>query len=264
MSYSIYYARAFVSVGDKYIPLANSGSNNCFELCGGREIPEKNWGILNWKRPGQALFTENEIRAIAKDYDEYNQESGMIFKSRHRLFEPGEFERWVINGMRSAYTVEEYHSFGNRFYVLDYSPSDIRKWVKHPFSKTDELLDLLGELKATHEISIKMYNNRDVYRPVMCRAKGKSLNVRELLEYYILVGEGIRQPIQGRTVYFVKLTRTGFKYVHHKDSSCVKIFRTERDAARYIGKYSARLNPFAAFKPVRMVNDIAQSEVVSA
>lgn len=249
MSYSIYYDRAFVRVGDRYIPLANSGSNNCFELKGRREVPEKAWGILNWKRAGQALFTEAEIREIAKDYDEYNQESGMIFKSRHRVFEPGEFERWVIGGMKNAFTVEEYHSFGNRLYVLDYSPEATDKWTRHYFSSTNELIALLDRFAEAREISIKMDNNREVHRPIKHRSRGLGLRAGMMTECYILAGEGKSQSLFGCTIYFLNLTRSGFQYTFDKDCCLLKAFRTEHDANRYIGKYAARLEPYAVFRP---------------
>lgn len=249
MSYSIYYDRAFVRVGDKFIPLVNSGSNNCFEFKGNREVPEKNWGILNWKHEDQAMFTEVEIHEIAKQYDQYNQESGMIFKSRHRVFGHGEFERWIVGGMKNAYTVEEYRSFGNSFFVLDYSPNEIDKWVRHPFSTTAELLELLDRFDGKREISIKLSDNREVYRPKNYLPRGRGLKPGDLPEYYVLGGEGVDKALKGLTVYLVKLRPNGIRYLTRKDSHSLKVFRTECEAERYYKKYESRLKPFAMFKP---------------
>jgi hypothetical protein len=195
------------------------------------------------------LFSAAEIHEIAKEYDHYNQDSGMIFKSRNRAFGPGEFERWIVGGMRNAYTVEEYRSFGNSFFVLDFSPPDAGKWLKHPFSTTDELMDILGRLSGKREISIKLAYNREVYRPVKHRSPKRRLRAEDLPEYYILSGVGKSPDIQNRTIYFVKLTRRGFQYVSYRDSSAVKVFRTEREAQKYAEKYARRLDPFAAFSP---------------
>jgi len=145
MSYQIYYDRAFIRVGDKFIPIINSGSNNCWQYYNRREVPEKSWNVLNWKRDYQFLFSESEIKDIARDYELNNQKSGMDFKSRNRCFENGEFERWIINGIKNAYTIEEYVSFGNRFFVLDYSPAETEKWKKHSLKTTTELLKILEE-----------------------------------------------------------------------------------------------------------------------
>ena len=72
MSYSIYYERAFIRIGDKFIPLVNYGSNNCWENHNGREVPEKNWNVMNWQRENQFLFTAPELRELARIYDVYN------------------------------------------------------------------------------------------------------------------------------------------------------------------------------------------------
>ena len=250
MSYSIYYDRAFVRVDDQFIPMVNSGSNNCFEIRGNLQIPEKDWSVLNWKRRGRVMFSPDEIREIAREYDQYNQESGMIHKSRYRQFEPGEFERWVINGMKRAHTVEEYRSFGNGLYVLDYSPSETSEWRKHSFSTTAELKEILSSLSAVQEIDITLSDNREVYRPVNQRSRGHSLRASDLESYYVLAGEGISRSIQGQTIYFVKMTRRGFQHISDRNSSAVKVFRTEREAIRYVGRYKDRLKPFAIFKPV--------------
>ena len=44
MSSEIFYDKAFIRVGEKYIPIVNHGSSNCFDIDRrGREIPEKRW-----------------------------------------------------------------------------------------------------------------------------------------------------------------------------------------------------------------------------
>jgi hypothetical protein len=249
VSYSIYYDRAFVRVEEKFIPLANSGSNNCYQFYNNREVPEKNWNVLNWKRSSQIIFSAEEIREIAKDYDSYNQTSGMLYKSRNRAFAPGEFERWVVNGMKNAYTIEEYYSFGNSFYVLDYSPEQTKDWREHRFKTTTELLDIIRQLGEVVEIEVKMENNRAVYRPVKHRQHGHTLNANDLQEYYILAGEGKSEDIQGQTIYFAKLTRYGFRYFSYRNSNGIKIFRSAHEAERYAKKYAKRLEKFATFKP---------------
>ena len=47
MSSEIYYDRAFIRVGDRFIPVVNHGSSNCFDFdARGREVPEKHWSVL--------------------------------------------------------------------------------------------------------------------------------------------------------------------------------------------------------------------------
>ena len=233
MSYQIYYDRAFIRVGDKFIPIINSGSNNCWQYYNGRDVPEKNWNVLNWKREYQFLFSESEIKEIARDYDLYNQESGMIFKSRNQCFAPGEFERWIINGMKNAYTVDEYVSFGNSFYVLNYSPEEIKNWQKHSFKTTTELMKILDDLKDVRSKDIKLWNNREVYRPKLKRNKKKPLRAADFTEYFVLKGECREQPI-----YFIKLNRKGgFQYLSYFTNGFIKVFKSEKTALAYLNKY---------------------------
>jgi hypothetical protein len=116
-------------------------------------------------------------------------------------------------------------------------------------------LDILSRLGTVKEVNIKLGNNREVYRPVNHKPRGHALRSDNLPEYYILAGEGKSRELQGRTVYFAKLTRGGFRYLPYPNVSAVKVFRTERDASRYAEKYAARLNHFAAFRPALVTKE---------
>lgn len=97
MSSEIYYDRAFIRVGDRFIPVVNHGSSNCFDFdAHGREVPEKHWSVLNYTFHGRQLFTEEEIRQIAAVYEAANSDNrDGIRKSRNRSFGVGEFGRWM-------------------------------------------------------------------------------------------------------------------------------------------------------------------------
>lgn len=165
MSYEIYYDRAFIKVNEGLIPLVNQGSNNTWEIGRhGRDIPEKNWQVLNWHRRSQLIFSKEEIEAIATDYEEISQSSGTCFKTRYRPFEAGEFGRWILCGFRSAYTVEEYIRYGNQLEINDYS-GEYGNWRQYPFSNTAELLALVEKLKGRPLLNVHFLDNRQVYRP---------------------------------------------------------------------------------------------------
>lgn len=122
MSSEIYYDRAYIRVGDRFIPVVNHGSSNCFDFdaCG-REVPEKHWSVLNYTFHGRQLFTEEEIRQIAAIYEAANSDNrDGIRKSRNRSFDVGEFGRWIMNGMKTAHTMEEYRACGNTVVVVEY------------------------------------------------------------------------------------------------------------------------------------------------
>jgi hypothetical protein len=249
MSYSIYYERAFIRIGDKFIPLVSCGSNNCWERINGRDVPEKNWNVMNWQRENQFLFTAPELRELARIYDEYNQSSRMIYKTRYKCFEQGELERWIMNGINRAFTVEEYISFGNDFYVLDYSSEKTKDWKRHPFSTTDELLKILDALNDVKRKEIKIKNNREVFRPVAHRNPKKKLNPAELPEYYVL-----KAVHDGQKVYFTKLLKRSIHFAY-VTNSCIRVFAKEEGALKYLKRNQNRLqNERIFFAPERIVN----------
>ena len=165
MGYSIYYSRAFIRVGDQYVPLVCSGASNCADWYKGRLVSEKNWGVLNWNRRGQVLFSEPGIHEIAKDYERLNQEGGMCFKSRNRPFDYGEFEQWIIGGMKRAHTIDEYCSAGNTLNVVDYPNGMVERWRIQPFSTEEEMLNIIGQFGAGHDFDIS-FSGREITRPI--------------------------------------------------------------------------------------------------
>lgn len=67
MSSEIFYDKAFIRVEEKYIPVVNHGSSNCFEFDSrGREIPEKTWSVLNHPYMERMLFTADEITELTR------------------------------------------------------------------------------------------------------------------------------------------------------------------------------------------------------
>ena len=225
MSSEIFYDKAFIRVEEKYIPVVNHGSSNCFEFDSrGREIPEKNWSVLNYPYPEQMLFTAEEIQKIADFYEEVSMSNrGGTKKSRNRAFEENEFRRWILSGMKSAYTVEEYAEFGNRVIVIDYSED---RWMKYAVPTTEALLDKIQELEG-HQITVGFWNNRHVNRPTMRRGKGQPFDFNSLPEYYVLLGK------QG---YFVKRSsrRIWFAQNVRSTHSAIRKFKTEKAAQKYL------------------------------
>lgn len=243
MSYEIYYDRAYIRVGDKYIPLVNEGSNNCWEYSffSGREVPEKSWQVLNWQHRGQLLFTAEEIRGQAAIYEEVSQRQGMCYKTRNKSFAGGEFGRWIVNGMKTAYTIEEYISFGNALSIHDYSVWENRK--DYPFRSTEEFLALLEQLQGSTALNVHFENRREVCRPALRRAKPQPFDHSALAEYFVLKFD---------LGYFVKLRRCGgFIYTFDAAGNTTRKFLKASDAEKYLAKYQERLSrPFAVERVV--------------
>lgn len=233
MSYEIYYDRAFVRVGDGFVPLVNQGSNNTWDLSySGRYVPEKSWQALNWRDCGKLIFSAEEIREIAKDYERISQESGTCFKTRNRAFQPGELERWILCGMKRAYTVEEYTSFGNRLYLHDYTDSDTKSY---PIRTTDELLELIRKMPDGRELNLCFQDERSVLRPTQKRKQRQRVNFAQLDEFHV---------IRYKSVYFYKWTKHGFQAMPYP-SSAMK-FESEKKAQKYLDKYKDRFSPVLA------------------
>lgn len=229
MSYEIYYDRAFIRVNDLYAPIVNQGSNNCWEynFFAKRDVPEKYWEVLNWRDRSRLLYTEEEVREIAKDYERIGQESGTCFKSRHRPFAPGEFERWILCGLKSAFTIEEYVAAGNSLEINDFSEEKIKDWKLYPFSTTEEFLALIDTLKGRPLLNIHFGYNRQVYRPVK-----KPVYHERPEEYYVL--------FNGKS-YFCKLARRSCYITNNFQNDAVRVFTTEHAAQKYLEKHEPRL-----------------------
>ena len=218
------YDRAFIRVGDRFIPVVNHGSSNCFDFdAHGREVPEKHWSVLNYTFHGRQLFTEEEIRQIAAVYEAANSDNrDGIRKSRNRSFGVGEFGRWIMNGMKTAHTVEEYRACGNTVVVVEYTEPI---WKKHVVYTTEKLLDKLNDLDG-NPISVSFWDDRTVTRPPT-RRKNDLLNHNDLTEYYVLrAAQGFFVKRSSRRIWFArKIPPT---------AASVRKFGTEKAAQRYL------------------------------
>ena len=221
MSSEIFYAKAFIRAGDRFIPVANHGSSNCYDFDSrGREIPERHWSVLSYPFRGRLAFTAEEIKQIAAAYEEANTENrGGTCKSRNRAFEVGEFERWILAGLKSAHTVEEYRAYGNSVVVIDYE----RNWSKASIASTAELLSLLEQRESAH-ISIGFADDRHIFYPKTSSRK-QPFDFSALDRYYVLQSEqGIFVKRSSRRVWATLIAQ----------AECVKKFRTEAEAQKYL------------------------------
>ena len=224
MSSEIFYDKAFIRVDDRYIPVVNHGSSNCFDFDSrGREIPEKHWSVLNYTRRDSQIFTADEMQHIAKVYEAASMGNrGGTRKSRNRSFEEGEFGRWILAGMKSAHTVEEYKEYGNTVVVIDYSDS---YWRKHSVFTTAELMEKLKELEG-RSISVSFWDDRHVTHPPM-RRKGQPTDFSSLPEFYVL------SAMQG---YFVKRSSRHIWFARNQKPTNpgIRKFKTEKAAQKYL------------------------------
>jgi len=224
MSSEIFYDKAFIRVDDRFIPVVNHGSSNCFTFdCRGREIPEKHWTVLNYTHRDQQIFSAAEMREIAAVYEEASvRNRGGTRKSRNRSFEEGEFGRWILAGMNSAHTVEEYSRYGNTVTVIDYTEDS---WKRHCVSTTEELLEKLKELDG-QSISVSFWDDRHVKHPPT-RRKGTPTDFSKLPEFFVL---------RANTSYFVKRSSRRLWFIRQGPYgvSSARKFRTQKAAQKYL------------------------------
>ena len=226
MSSEIFYDRAFIKVPGGYIPIVNCGSSNCFDISWtGREIPEKHWIVLNYPNYGKMVFTAEEMQGVAEVNEAINMDNrGGTRKSRYRSFDEGEFGRWILAGMKTAHTVEEYSKHGNTVILLDRSEE---MWRKIPIHSTDELLEKLQEYHGRRDFDIGFDNDRHVTHPPV-RSKGQSFDFSTVSEFYVLYS--------AKQGYFVK--RSSKRIWTFKNAgphaSSVRKFKTEKAAEKYL------------------------------
>lgn len=143
-------------------------------------------------------------------------------KSRYRSFEEGEFGRWILAGIKSAHTVEEYAEYGNTVTVVDYTESN---WCRYCVATTEALLLKLEELKG-RIISVSFWDDRHVTHPPMKR-KRRPTDYRVLPKFYVLKAtSGYFVKRSSRRIWFTKQKPTGI--------SSERKFKTERAAQKYL------------------------------
>ena len=229
MSSEIFYDKAFILADERYIPIVNHGSSNCFDFDSrGREIPERYWSVLSYPFHGRLIFTAEEIKQIAAAHETANTENrGGTLKSRNLAFEVGEFGRWILAGLKSAHTVEEYRASGNSVIVIDYD----RNWSRASITSTAELLALLEQREGDH-IGISFADDRHICRPTKTR-KEQAIDFSQLDRYYILQSE------QG---FFVKRSSRRVWITLTAKAGSVRKFRTEAEAQKYLQDNQAFLS----------------------
>lgn len=241
MSYQIYYNKAFIKVNDKIVPMVNSGSNNCWEVnFNNREIPEKNWSVLNHTDSSRVLFTADEVVDIANYYERISQESGICYKSRYKCFEAGEFGHWITCGIKNALTVEEYVAYGNVINIVncDGKFAD-RKWYE--VKTTEEFLATLENLKGSKSIDVQFENNREVIKP---KREPKNVRIRNSgKRCYVLKLDSEKGS------YFCSFRKNNITLCGNPSYEFVRTFATEKAALKYLEKYKDRLSRYR-FVPV--------------
>lgn len=245
MSSEIYYEKAFISIGDRFIPLVCRGSTNAYEFnAHGHEAAERYWSVLDLPYRGRLLFTSDELQKIAETYEGFSSGNrGGMRKSRNSAFEAGEFQRWFLAGLKNAHTLEEYRQFGNSIILTD------RHTQKTTYTATTDAflaaLSRMGELN----VDIRFDSCRSFYHPPRVSKQSK---FDKLKQFYVL---------KAWSGYFVKRTRHGVMAIRTDDPTVatVRKFRTKQAAQKYMEENA----PFFSHVPFS-VECVRPKEVVKA
>ncbi len=230
MGIEIVYDRAFIKADDAYIPLLQTGSSNCWDILpSGRYVPEKNWSCFRGLH-NNFKHSLSEIEAAADIFSTPNTWGEYWHISRNRTFSGKEQARkWFMNGVKSAFTVQEYTEFGNNLYlsVLDFSSKTVERVVDVRITTTQQLLtELENALKTLQKQQVLRlgFRNRDINRP---------RHVKPEREKKVLTKAYCIQTKSNCFLYKVK--KYGFKVVLYPDTA--KKFRTQTQAQKYLAKY---------------------------
>lgn len=232
MGYSIIYDRRSVKLKDgSYILMMQTGSNNCFEIRNGREIPEKYWvglHLMNEKAGDISCSLEQMKARIA----EFATDFGSVAKSRGNFFQSEEeMRKYLEGGLKRPFTFDEYRRAGNTFQVSCWDRE------KHRI----ECCNVNSEEEMTAKV--KEYVANPNYECVNIKFEGR--------EFYPVQSYGHRQPKEKATHgYLICATdefgnKTFFKrktpkYLHFTSAaSNARIFKNESQAQKFIDSLPA-------------------------
>lgn len=222
MGYSIIYDRRSVKLNDgTYILMMQTGSNNCYEVRNGREIPEKYWVGLHLvnEKAGEINCSlqqmKNRIAEFATCYGSVAKSRGNFFQSEEEL------RKYLEGGLKYPFTFDEYKTAGNTFQVSC--------WDKEQRKIVGQVVYTEEQMKATIN---KFVSNPD-YECVNIKFLGRDLSKpkAKLMHEYIIsaIDElGIKTYYKKKTSKYLRFTVQSIKA--HK-------FAKESQAQKFIDSF---------------------------
>jgi len=251
MSYTIFYDKAFIKIETKilkennviidekindeflYIPLVLFGDNNVYTSnYKGRKVPVKDWGCL-FKG---LLFTKQKIIDLANDLESLGYEH---YKSRGKRFPHGTFSKWIINGTRTAKTIEEWIDIDktNDITICCKNYNNFQTQLNSYPKNSIQLAQSINQLQSFLLIETLDENNNDYINIRFLQDKVtkqvwriKKKRAKELVHsFFALIDENGNG--------FVRKTKYGHKYITNLDSHWLKGFKNFKKAESFYNKY---------------------------
>lgn len=231
MSYTICYDRRIFKVGeDKYITMLLCGDNNVYTIVRNREVASKEWYAFSYK--GEFVLSKETLELLADDLGD----TDCLARSRYNFFskDEKEFKKWILSGLRNAITVEEAVSYSrrNRFIIERSDDRNIFSYAE----TTEELLDRINLFKNEgHPFSLSL--DCMEFKP-----KKRTITPKEkkLYEKFFVIQVAPNGEFEEYRRYLCSLGRNNFRHYHRPDLAVVKKFKTEKEAQRYVDKYTDR------------------------
>ena len=265
MSHQIIYNRLFIKAIDKdnsvlYIPMVLSGANNCTQINDkGREIRERSWYNSKFLTNDKIFETETNILKKIDDYrlelmENWKGENGEDW-SKYKDEDFGSFacvrftgkpycsfntyKNFHVLGMKQALTMEQLkeNNISVKLYVSEFSHNTFKNLQLEvlPNIKIDSTEMLLSKVKEYEEYYkgidclFVMYDNeydlerffKNKKREIQNKKEKREKKMVEVDFYYVLLN---------KNGYFVKNTKTGYRYTGHSNAYSVKKWMDEKKA----------------------------------
>lgn len=249
MGYKILDCKRFLRLEDKYIPFILSGCNNChdFKFINGKykEVREKNWSVFNQSYNKIPLFSREEIITAAKRKTLTSDE---FYYTKGRFQNGDEFKKMIVNGLRSAYTIEELNEISNIpvsilisvssdktqgqiFTEIIHSSEQLKKYFS--LSKVNKVL---SEPRGWIYMRFSRYN--DPLMPIFRKPCYKGLNkpvINKKNDFFYIFSIDTNNSSDFK--YVCSLKGKGTSNCFSNDILDARQFNTHRDALNYLEKH---------------------------
>jgi len=263
MSYSIFYDKQFIKVGDNlFIPMIEGGDNNVYEAAGNGRRRARDWYNNRWVTNGKIYASKEEIesridnvraeriKSSVENVKQFNDESwsyddkrfgwheGVAIYGKHTSNTSfGNFKGFFMKGCDEAMTIEELlkYSIGVRitlpYYVKD-KLTEKNKEVKNDVypKTTEELLNTIKEWEEYYgnDFYIDYRNTWGLKNIKRERKKDKPTKEKQWIETNVFYA------LECASGYFVKNLKRGYRYAY--TSTSAKKFIDEKSAIKFHNK----------------------------